>query len=129
MVDIARVFSPVVVFPSSEARPQSSDRIRSASAKRVSSASTHRTSCISSAVSTVESDGLHHGRYAQNETNDEKDKVDSRIKVTGDLFAELMDVLERKDIVSIYIALNHRLSSINIFKTNLFFFFIKDHQQ
>ncbi|CAF2036866.1 unnamed protein product [Rotaria magnacalcarata] len=73
MVDIARVFSPVVVFPSSEVRPQSSDRIRSASTKRLSSASTHRTSCISSAVSTVESDGLHHGRYAQNETNDEKD--------------------------------------------------------
>ena len=73
MVDIARVFSPVVVFPSSEVRPQSSDRIRSASAKRVPSAGTHHASSVASAVSTVERDGSHHGRYATNETNDEKD--------------------------------------------------------
>jgi hypothetical protein len=73
MVDIARVFSPVVVFASSEARPQSSDRIRSASAKRISSPSTHRTSRVSSAVSTIESDTGSHGRYVTNEINDEKD--------------------------------------------------------
>ncbi|CAF2747926.1 unnamed protein product [Rotaria sp. Silwood2] len=73
MVDIARVYSPVVVFPSSEARPQSSDRIRSASAKRISSPSTHRTSRVSSAVSTIESDVNGHARYITNEINDDKD--------------------------------------------------------
>ena len=45
MADISRSFSPVVVFASGEARPNSSDRIRSAS--------TRRTSRISSAVSYV----------------------------------------------------------------------------
>jgi hypothetical protein len=74
MVDIARVFSPVVVFASSEARPQSSDRIRSTSAKRISSAGTRHTSRVSSAVSTVESiDSGGHNRYGTNEINDEKD--------------------------------------------------------
>jgi len=74
MVDITRVFSPVVVFASAEARPQSSDRIRSASAKRISSPGTRHTSRISSAVSTVESnDSAGHTRYLTNETNDEKD--------------------------------------------------------
>lgn len=74
MVDIARVFSPVVVFASGDARPQSSDRIRSASTKRISSASTRRTSRVSSAVSTVESsDGSVHGRHGTHEVNDEKD--------------------------------------------------------
>lgn len=74
MVDIARVFSPVVVFASGEARPQSSDRIRSASNKRISSASTRRTSRVSSAVSTVEStDSSGHARYSTNEVNNEKD--------------------------------------------------------
>lgn len=73
MVDIARNFSPVVVFPSSEARPQSSDRIRSASAKRVSSGSTHRTSRVSSAVSTIEGDDTGHGRYSSRDKNDEKE--------------------------------------------------------
>ncbi|CAF0810244.1 unnamed protein product [Rotaria sp. Silwood1] len=73
MVDIARVYSPVVVFSSSEARPQSSDRIRSASAKRLSSPSTHRTSRVSSAVSTIESDGSSPARFTTNDINDEKD--------------------------------------------------------
>ena len=45
MADISRGFSPVVVFNSGEARPNSSDRVRSAS--------TRRTSRISSAVSYV----------------------------------------------------------------------------
>jgi len=70
MVDIARVFSPVVVLEGGEARPKTSDRIRSASAKRLSSADAHRTPRISSAVSTIESDSITHGRYA---THDEKD--------------------------------------------------------
>jgi len=74
MVDIARVFSPVVVFASGETRPQSSDRIRSASTKRISSASTRRTSRVSSAVSTVEStDSGNQVRYLTSEINDEKD--------------------------------------------------------
>lgn len=73
MADIARAFSPVVVFPSSEARPHSSDRIRSASAKRVLSAGTHHTPRVSSAVSTVESDGGSFVRVATNEINDDKD--------------------------------------------------------
>lgn len=74
MVDIARVYSPVVVFDSSEARPQSSDRIRSASTKRISSASTRRTSRVSSAVSTVESsESSSRVRYITNEINDERD--------------------------------------------------------
>ena len=74
MVDIARVFSPVVVFASGEARPQSSDRIRSASTKRISSASTRRNSRVSSAVSTVEStDSSAHGRHGINDGHDEKD--------------------------------------------------------
>ena len=72
MADIARVFSPVVVFTSSEARPQSSDHIRSASTKRISSGSTRHTSRVSSAVSTIESDNGSHARYAVNEINDEK---------------------------------------------------------
>lgn len=65
MADIARAFSPVVVFASGDARPQSSDRIRSASTKRISSASTRRTSRVSSAVSTIENDGDTHSRYLQ----------------------------------------------------------------
>jgi hypothetical protein len=73
MVDIARVFSPVVVFASGEARPQSSDRIRSASTKRISSPSTRRTSRVSSAVSTIETDSSSHIRYGINEINDERD--------------------------------------------------------
>jgi hypothetical protein len=75
MVDIARIFSPVVVFASSEARPQSSDRIRSASAKRISSSSTRHTSRVSSAVSTVESidSSGGHSRYLTTEISDEKD--------------------------------------------------------
>lgn len=74
MVDTARVFSPVVVFTSSETRPQSSDRIRSASTKRISSASTRRTSRVSSAVSTVEcNENTSYLRYLTNEINDEKD--------------------------------------------------------
>jgi hypothetical protein len=70
MVDIARVFSPVVVFASGEARPQSSDRIRSASTKRISSG---RTSRVSSAVSTIESIDGSHARHVTNEVTDEKD--------------------------------------------------------
>jgi hypothetical protein len=74
MVDITRVFSPVVVFASAEARPQSSDRIRSASTKHISSPSTHRTSRVSSAVSTVESsDSSSHVRHTTNDINNEKD--------------------------------------------------------
>lgn len=75
MVDIARVFSPVVVLESGEARPKSSDRIRSASAKRISSAETRRTPPrVSSAVSTVE---INHQvvstRYATSVVTSEKD--------------------------------------------------------
>jgi len=36
------------------------------------------------------------------ENTDESDKTDKRIEETGNLFAELMDVLERKDIVRIF---------------------------
>jgi hypothetical protein len=67
MVDIARVFSPVVVLEGGEARPKTSDHIRNPSAKRLSSADAHRTPNISSAVLTIESDSITHGRY------DEKD--------------------------------------------------------
>ncbi|CAF0864620.1 unnamed protein product [Adineta ricciae] len=74
MVDIARVFSPVVVLESGEARPKSSDRIRSASAKRISSAGTRRTPpCVSSSVSTVEINNQVVSRYATNVVTGEKD--------------------------------------------------------
>ena len=74
MVDIARVFSPVVVLESGEARPKSSDRIRSASAKRISSTGTRRTPPrVSSAVSTVEINNQVVSRYATNAVTSEKD--------------------------------------------------------
>jgi hypothetical protein len=98
MVDIARVFSPVVVFASSEARPQSSDRLRSASTKRISSASTHRTSRVSSAVSTVESnDSGNHARYITNEINDEKDlETELKEELTTRKYRISFDRLMRK---------------------------------
>ncbi|CAF0971123.1 unnamed protein product [Rotaria sordida] len=98
MVDIARVYSPVVVFPSSEARPQSSDRIRSASAKRLSSPSTHRTSRISSAVSTIESDGSSRSRYYTNDINDEKDlKTELQAELTTPLTGiNLLELINNK---------------------------------
>ena len=37
------------------------------------------------------------------ENNDDRDKIDRRIEDTGNLFAELMDVLERKDIVNSFL--------------------------
>ncbi|UJR25363.1 hypothetical protein I4U23_006713 [Adineta vaga] len=74
MVDIARVFSPVVVLESSEARPKSSDRIRSASTKRrLSSAETRRTPRVSSAVSTIEINNQIQGRYFTNAITNEND--------------------------------------------------------
>ena len=73
MVDIARVFSPVVVLESSEARPKSSDRIRSASVKRVTSADARRIPRVSSAVSTIEGNNHVPGRYVTNDISDEKD--------------------------------------------------------
>ncbi|CAF0806928.1 unnamed protein product [Adineta steineri] len=79
MVDIARVFSPVVVLDSSEARPKSTDRIRSASDKRISSADTHRISRISSAVSTIENNNGAHGRYGTNEES-ELQELEDKIK-------------------------------------------------
>jgi hypothetical protein len=70
MADISRVFSPVVVFTSDEARPRSTDRIRSASGKRIVSGNTRRTSRVSSAVSTIENNTNSHSRYV---TPDRKD--------------------------------------------------------
>ena len=72
MADIARVFSPVVVFPSGEARPQSSGRIRSASTRRISSGSTRPPSRVSSAVSTIEDESNTRSRFMNSDVKDEK---------------------------------------------------------
>lgn len=63
MADISRSFSPVVVFASGEARPNSSDRVRSAS--------TRRTSRISSAVSYVTPEPTATEKVFENELKQE----------------------------------------------------------
>ena len=80
MVDIARVFSPVVVLESSEARPKSTDRIHSASAKRLASAEARRTPPrVSSAVSTIETNNRAPDRYATGAITDDK-RLEAELK-------------------------------------------------